>query len=134
MRHEVTEIYTVTIKTKVSYRHIYCTMDYIKANNIPHFRDTDHYEAKWYYYTCTNINNPKREATLTDTNGSRRIYLYGEKTWFDSAVERDAYAIEATAKRAEVSLRTSAKKSLSDMIDEMPVEEVKKFMEKMGLW
>jgi hypothetical protein len=109
-------------------------MDYIKANNIPHFRDTDHYEAKWYYYTCTNINNPKREATLVSTNGSRRIYLYGEKTWFDSAVERDAYAIEATAKRAEISLRTSAKKSLSNMIDDMSIDEVKKFMEKMGLW
>jgi hypothetical protein len=109
-------------------------MDYIKANNIPHFTDTNCYEAERYYYTCSHINNPKREATLVDTNGSCRIYLYGEKTWFDSAVERDAYAIEATAKRAEISLRTSAKKSLSDMIDEMSVDEVKKFMEKMGLW
>ena len=134
MKHEITEIYTVTVNTAISYRYIYCTMDYIKAHNIPHFREVEHQEAKWYYYTCSHINNPKREATLVDTNGSRRIYLYGEKTWFDSKVERDAYRIEATAKQAEIHLRTLAKKDLAKMIDDMSVIEMKTFMEKMGLW
>ena len=60
--------------------------------------------------------------------------MYGDKTWFDTEEELAAYRILANAEMAEKKIRNLAKKRLAEMIDGLTIEEVKTFMEKMGLW
>ena len=125
MKHSIEEVYYINGKNGTY------TEEYIIANNIPvgkhHTLLREGYAHKCSYKVAPTF-------YLTEVGGSRKVFMYGEKTWFDTEEELAAHHILASAEMAEKKIRNLAKKELSEMIDGLTVEEIKAFMEKMGLW
>lgn len=133
MQHDINEIFSI-YSTK-SKKVVLATRRYVETNGIFVTRFSrevgDH--LIWARPLGSRINNGKPLKAL-DLEGVKLVWLYGEKTWFDTEEELAAHRILESAKRAENRIRNLAKKGLADLIDGMSVEEVKAFMEKMGLW
>lgn len=125
MKHSIEEVYCINGKNGTY------TAAYLVANNIPvgkhHTLLQEGYARKCSYKVAPAF-------YLTEVSGKRKVFMYGEKTWFDTEEELAAYRILASAEMAEKKIRNLAKKGLAEMIDGLTVEEVKAFMEKMGLW
>ena len=125
MKHSIEEVYSINGITGTY------TAAYLAANGIQigshHTRLQEGYAVKCGYKVA-------KSFYLTDVTGKRKVFMYGEKTWFDTEEEVAAYRITANANEAEKRLRRIAKKEFADLIDKMSIEEVKAFMEKMGLW
>ena len=123
MKHSIHELYyTATIKEGTFYRtYTYFTEGYRKANNIQltkRFNPIDDGMAH-------RVNSKMGDSfVLLDTNGERRVYLYGEKTWFDAKEERDAYREKMRDERAEEIARNKVKKEITAMLDKMTIEEL----------
>ena len=126
MKHNIEELYHINGR-----KGLY-TLEFLTANNIEIGRHHTLFQEGYAMHASHIVG--RDVVRVCDATETKEVYMYGEKTWFDSKVERDAYRIEATAKQAEIHLRTLAKKELAKMIDNMSVDEMKKFMEKMGLW
>ena len=125
MKHSIEEVYCINGKSGTY------TAAYLVANNIPvgkhHTLLQEGYARKCSYKVAPTF-------YLTEVGGKRKVFMYGEKTWFDTEEELAAYRILASAEMAEKKIRNLAKKGLAEMIDGLTVEEVKVFMEKLGLW
>lgn len=123
MKHSITELYyTATIKEgNICHTYIYFTERYRKANKIQltkRFNPIDDGMAHRLYSKMGD------SFVLLDTNGKRRVYLYGEKTWFDTKEERDAYREETNKERAQETARNKVKKALDEKLDQMTIEEL----------
>lgn len=125
MKHSIEEVYYI------SGRNGTYTAAYLAANNIP-ICSRHTFLQEGYAHKCSYKVAPT--FYLTEVCGKRKVFMYGEKTWFDTEEELAAYRILASAEMAEKKIRNLAKKGLTEMIDGMSIEEVKAFMEKMGLW
>lgn len=125
MKHSIEEVYYINGRNGTY------TAAYLAANNIPigsrHTLLQEGYAHKCSYKVAPTF-------YLTEVCGKRKVFMYGEKTWFDTEEELAAYRILASAEMAEKKIRNLAKKGLAEIIDGMSIEEVKAFMEKMGLW
>lgn len=133
MQHSITEIFRISNAN--NNRTVLATRRYIETNGI--FVITRSRESEGHLVWARPLNshlNNNKPLKLLDLEGEKLVWLYGEKTWFDTEVELQAHRIEVSAQRAEMRLRNIAKKGLSDLVDNMTIEEVKVFMEKMGLW
>jgi hypothetical protein len=123
MKHSINELYyTATIKEGTFCRtYTYFTERYREANNIPltkRFNPTDDGMAH-------RLNSKMGDSfVLLDTNGKRRVYLYGEKTWFDTEEERDAYREKMRDERAEEIARNKVKREIAAILDQMTTEEL----------
>jgi len=123
MKHSIRELYyTATIKEGTFYRtYTYFTEGYRKANDIQltkRFNPIDDGMAH-------RLNSKMGDSfVLLDTDGKRRVYLYGEKTWFDTKEERDAYREEMRDERAEETARNKVKKEIAAILDQMTTEEL----------
>ena len=93
MKHEITEL------RRINNRKLY-TADYLEASGLTK-EDTNP-----VYFVVA------KEITINTANGIIKGYMYGEKTWFDTEAERDAYRAERNAERAE-------KQKRNKMIKEM---------------
>lgn len=125
MKHSIEEVYSINGRNG-TYTEAYLAAHGIRIGHY-HTLLQEGYATKCLYKVA-------KEFYLTDVNGKRKVFMYGEKTWFDTEEEVMAYRILTNAEMAEKRLRNIAKKSLADLIDGMTLEEVKMFMEKMGLW
>lgn len=125
MMHSIEEVYYINGRSGTY------TAAYLIANNIPvgshHTLLQEGYAHKYSYKVAPTF-------YLTEVNGKRKVFMYGDKTWFDTEEELAAYRILANAEMAEKKIRNLAKKRLAEMIDGLTIEEIKIFMEKMGLW
>ena len=123
MKHSIRELYyTATIKEgNICHTYTYFTERYRKANNIQltkRFNPIDDGMAH-------RLNSKMGDSfVLLDTNGKRRVYLYGEKTWFDTKEERDAYREKMSKERAEEIARNKVKKEIAAILDQMTTEEL----------
>ena len=133
MQHNISEIFSV-YSTK-SKKVVLATRRYVETNGIfvVRFSREIGEHLIWARPLNYHVNSGKPLKAL-DLEGVKLVWLYGEKTWFDTEEELAAHRILESAKCAENRIRNLAKKGLADLIDGMPVEEVKAFMEKMGLW
>jgi len=87
MKHSITELYRIE-----GYKGLY-TKEYLECEQIQILkRIGKHTFGK--AQQCQYIVNAKGVATLHEPLSERTIYLYGEKTWFDTQEERDAYKAE----------------------------------------
>ena len=133
MKHSINEIFS--IHNAKGDKKVLVTRRYVETNGV--FVVTRRRESEghlvWARPLSYHTNNGKPLKVL-DLEGIKLVWLYGEKTWFDTEEELAAHRILASAERAENHIRNLAKKGLAEMIDGMTVEEVKVFMEKMGLW
>lgn len=133
MKHSINEIFG--IYNAKGDKKVLATRRYIETNGV--FVVTRRCESEghlvWARPLSSHLNHGKPLKVL-DLEGVKLVWLYGEKTWFDTEEELSAHRILVAAEMAENRIRNLAKKGLAEMIDEMSVEEVKAFMEKMGLW
>lgn len=133
MKHSINEIFC--IYNSANSKRVLATRRYIETNGV--FVVTRPHESKgllvWARPLGYHVNSGKPLKVL-DLENVKLAWLYGEKTWFDTEEELSAHRILVAAEMAENRIRNLAKKGLAEMIDEMSVEEVKAFMEKMGLW
>lgn len=73
--------------------------------------------------------HPKDAVTVYDVDGTKTIYMFGEKTWFDTQEElneyRAAYQKEQEAKRE----RNKVKNAIIAELDKMSIEQLKTTLE-----
>ena len=133
MKHSINEIFS--IHNAENNKTVLATRRYVETNNVfvaTKSRDKEGHLV-WARPLSYHINGGKPLKVL-DLEAVKLVWLYGEKTWFDTEEELSAHRIIVAAEMAENRIRNLAKKGLAEMIDGMSIEEVKAFMEKMGLW
>lgn len=114
MKHNVKELY------KVNGEKFY-TEDYLAKYDIP--------KAK--AYTCENgwsvaryLTSGADEFRIYTVNGVKIAYAYGEKTWFDTREERDAYRAEQKVIREASGRKNKVIKEITAKLNEMSEEEL----------
>ena len=133
MKHSINEIFSIC--NAKSNKKVLATRRYIETNGV--FVITRRRESEGHLVWARPLSyhtNSGKPLKVLDLEGTKLVWLYGEKTWFDTEEELSAHRIVVAAETAENRIRNLAKKRLAEMIDEMFVEEVKTLMEKMGLW
>ena len=70
--------------------------------------------------------------TIQDVDGKRTVYLYGEKTWFDTREERDAYRVERNREKEESAKRNKMLKEIMKHYEAMTTEELAEELKRMG--
>ena len=123
MKHSITELYyTATIKEgNICHTYTYFTERYRKANKIQLTKRFNPIDDGMAHRLHSKMGD---SFVLLDTNGKRRVYLYGEKTWFDTKEERDTYREEMNDERAQETARNKVKKALNEKLDQMTIEEL----------
>ena len=118
MMHSVEELYCI------DGRGCY-TWDYICAKGIPVVKSLrDRVEGDAYTMSGFGPNTGSRR--MYDADGYKIIYLYGEKTWFDTEEERDAYRAQRNVERAESARRNKAKAKVMTYLDTLTTEQIEK--------
>ena len=106
MKHSVDELYR--IDDKGTY-----TWDYIEANNIPKAKsscDRKGWRRKGY------VSSSKDYLKVVTAEGAKVVYLYGEKTWFDTKEERDEYRVARAIEREHLIKRNKVLKAINEKI------------------
>ena len=118
MMHTYKELYQIGGKG-------YYTEDYLIANNIPMGKCfSDEGKAR----RCVSLSTDKGTKTICTAQGKRTIYTYGEKTWFDTEAERDAYRTQRNADREEEGKRNKMLKAIMEHYKTLSTEELEQVM------
>ena len=118
MMHTYKELYKIGGKG-------YYTEDYLIANNISMGKCfSDEGKAR----RCVSLGTDKGTKTICTAQGKRTIYTYGEKTWFDTETERDAYRAQRNADREEEVKRNKMLKAIMEYYEIMSTEELEQVM------
>ena len=133
MQHSINEIFS--IHNAKNNKSVLATRRYIETNGV--FVITKRREIGEHLVWASPLSyhvNCGKPLKVLDLEDIKLVWLYGEKTWFDTEEELAAHRILVSAEMAEKKIRNLAKKGLAEMIDGLTIPEVKAFMEKMGLW
>lgn len=106
MKHSIEELYRINGKGNYSW-------DYIEANNIPKAKSCS---GEGGYRRQLYVNNNKGYLKVTTAEGIKIVYLYGEKTWFDTEEERDTYRAERAAEKEHLIKRNKVLKVINEKI------------------
>lgn len=121
MKHNVNELY------KINGAKFY-TEDYIKTNNIP---KGERYTGDNGWSIARYLGPGRDDFRIYTTEGVKIAYAYGEKTWFDSREERDAYRAEQTIARANAGRRNKLVKAINEKLADMSEEELMELLKKI---
>jgi hypothetical protein len=77
---------------------------------------------------CYGLGTNKDTITIHTAEGTIIGYVYGEKTWFDSREERDAYRAQRNADREEELKRNKMLKAIMEHYKTMSTEELEQVM------
>ena len=121
MKHNVTELY------KINGAKFY-TEDYIKANNIP---KSKRYASDNGWSIAGYLGTGKDDFRIYTAEGVKIAYAYGEKTWFDTREERDAYREEQAIARANAGRRNKLVKAINEKLADMSEEELMELLKKI---
>lgn len=117
MMHTYEELY------KIDGQKFY-TRAYIELNNIP--------KAKRYgkegWSECCGLGSNKDTINIYTALGVIKGYVYGEKIWFDTEAERDAYRVQRNAKREEETKRNKMLKVIMEYYKTLSTEELEKMV------
>jgi hypothetical protein len=105
MKHTMNEIYQVNHRGKIY------TREYVEENKIK--------DARTVGYMVS-----RDEIKIYTTEGIKFGYVYGEKTWFDTREERDAYREEQAKARAEMVAKNKVIKAINEKLKEMNEAEL----------
>ncbi len=112
----------------------YYTADYLEVNNIPKpvkiFGRKNKEMVKTPASTVSYIGADKVSVVNT-SKGVTSIYMYGEKNFFYSEEERDAYREEQKIFRAEQKKKNDVIKSITEKLKEMSQEELEKLLKEL---
>ena len=121
MKHSVRELYKID-----GYR--FYSEDYIVANNVP---KSKMYSGEGGWRTATYLGTSKDEFRIYTADGIKIAYAYGEKTWFDTREERDAYRVEQNIARENAGKRNKVVKAINAKLAEMSEEELMELLKKI---
>ena len=110
MKHSVNELYKISGKG-------YYTEDYIKEK---YFVGA---VSKVYYIGARDT------AKIKTAKYIKEIYLYGEKTWFDTREERDAYREEANKNHTKMVSKNKVIKLINEKLKGMTEEELNELLQ-----
>jgi hypothetical protein len=132
MKHNINELYTlenVTTAKKIA------TLEYCKANAIP--------VVSWKLaqvcrrdnipcaIPCSHYVSNGKPLRVLDENGSKFVYMFGEKTYFDTQEELDSHRKAFQEQQAKEREINKLKKELLAKVEGMSAEELKKIIEKI---
>ena len=120
MKHHISELYHINCQG-------YYTLAYIEAQGLTVCKG--HNDPSPVYYAIHAMGDSK---TIQDVDGKRTVYLYGEKTWFDTREERDAYRVERNKEREENLKRNKILKEIMKRYEAMTTEELAEELKRMG--
>ena len=115
MKHNINELY------HINGQKLY-TEDYIKANNIQ--QATIENNEGWSRVSYVLNTSSSKERNLHTAEGVKKIYIYGEKTWFDTLEEREEYKKIREQERAEQSRRKKAMTTINDYLATLSTEDL----------
>lgn len=129
MKHSFKELYTLyNHPSKIRY----ATAAYLKENNIPiddqygiRLRDKGKVCAGYASYATSHIKGIK----VLDIDGVKLIFMYGEKSWFDTEEERDEYRQAMMVERALEAERNKVKNAVIAKLDRMSKADLEKLLE-----
>ena len=107
MMHNIEELYRINGRG-------YFTKSYITQNNI----DSRLCKPVWWVVGMNELN------VHTMNNVVIKVYVYGEKTWFDTKEERDTYRAMRNAEKDEQTKRNKIIKAITAKCKEMSTEEL----------
>ena len=116
MKHNINELY------HINGQKLY-TEDYIKANNIQQATVENH--EGWSRVSYVLNTSSSKERNLHTAEGVKKIYIYGEKTWFDTMAEREEYRKIREQERAEQSRRKRAMTTINDYLATLSTDDLK---------
>lgn len=128
MMHEINEIYVVY--NSVNKKTANVTRAYVEAYAIPvpNFRDRDKHLV--YARPMSSHINANKPLSVRDIDDKiKLIYLFGEKTWFDSQEELDAYRAEYHKERSAMIAKNKLIKAVTEKLQAMSAEEIAKILE-----
>lgn len=109
MKHSIDELY------HIDGQKLY-TEDYLIAHNVQQ-RDRKSLNSKgWTRAHAEQGSGKDQGKTIHTAKGSKRVYLYGEKTFFDTQAERDAYREQMNQQREQERRRSKALKTINDYL------------------
>ena len=120
MKHNVSELY------KINGAKFY-TEDYIEANDIP---KGDTYTRNSGWSVARSLGTNKDSFRIYTAEGIKVAYAYGEKTWFDTKEERDAYREEQAVVKANATRKNKLLKLINGHLATMSEEELVELLEK----
>lgn len=113
------------------------TKEYLDTNKIPYNLTEKEkialrYEHLPYAHRVHSHQNNNKPLGILDVNGIKLIYLFGEKTWFDTQEELDEYRKEYHKENNILIERNKIKKAIISKLDEMEKEELEKLLAKLS--
>ena len=134
MKHDIKELYTIYNGTEIN---IYATEAYIKAKDIPCFSSSKaidmKFQGKIAARPCRSIvNRGKKPVNVLDANGKKQIFLFGEKTWFDTAEELEEYRNQYHAERNKALEKNKIKKEIISILDGMEKQDLEILLAKLS--
>lgn len=133
MKHSITELYTlynVNTNTKIA------TREYCEANDIPCYERTskicEERQTSYARPCVSHINNNNKGLNVLNVDGKKKIYLFGEKTWFDTLEELEKYREQYQHERAQQALRNSVKKEIITILDGMELQDLEILLAKLS--
>ena len=67
-----------------------------------------------------------------NVDGKKKIYLFGEKTWFDTLEELEKYREQYQRERVQQALRNSVKKEIITILDGMELQDLEILLAKLS--
>jgi hypothetical protein len=132
MKHSIEELYSLRNSDNRSLM----TEEYCKANGIIIATDRAVWRAcqksgATYAMHAHSHQNNNKPVKVLDVNGIKLIYMFGEKTYFDTQEELDSYREVFHAEQAKEREINKLKKELLAKVEGMSAEELKKIIEKI---
>lgn len=132
MKHSIRELYE--FRNSIDNRLM--TEAYCKAQGYPIGTDRAVWRAcqksgEVYVMPCNYHNNNSKPVKVLDVDGIKLIYLFGEKTYFDTQEELDSYREVFHAEQAKEREINALKRELLAKVAGKSAEELKKIIEKI---
>ena len=132
MKHSIEELYRLPNSDNRSLM----TKEYCKANGIVIVTDRAVWKAcqkngAIYAMHAHSHQNNNKPVKVLDVNGIKLIYLFGEKTYFDTQEELDSHRKAFQEQQAKEREINRLKKELLAKVEGMSAEELKKIIEKI---
>ena len=123
MKHSINELYY--IHNELDNQKKLATLAFIQENEIVIATPRNRGSHLVYARPChSHLNNNKPVKVLDAHHKTKLVYLFGEKTWFDSQEELDQHRAKYQAQRAAETARNKLKKEIAAVLDTMSTEEI----------
>ena len=83
-------------------------------------------------YKATHKVHSKDEVRIYDVDCIKTIYMFGEKTWFDTQEELNEHRAQYRKEQEAEMARNKVKRAIMAKLENMPIEQLQRILEEMG--